>query len=170
MTEDSTEYADFYTRIHLYMEPLDDQADYLDSVPMIMERALFRSSCQRDGHESMTHYISRKAELFRDLERVKCPLADSAKGYVLLRDAGLSDQMRDVIVTWLGGHYGYEEVQDALRDYERWTLSTESFSGHSAGDIGSASSQTAGAPSGSTTSRQPVATVEEDDEMHPVVT
>ena len=43
-TPDTTEYVDIYARIHLYMEPLDDQADHLDSVPKTMQRALFRSN------------------------------------------------------------------------------------------------------------------------------
>ena len=153
------------------MERTNDTADDPNQLPRTMERALFRLSCQRDERESMTNYISRKADLFRDLERIECPLADSAKGYILLRDAGLPESMRDVIVTWLGGYYGYEEVQDVLRDYERWTLRTESFSGCNAGDVhdtGSASSHTA-ASSSNVIARQeqPVANAEADDEMQP---
>ena len=53
---------------------------------------------------------------------MECPLADTAKGYILLRDAGLPEYERDVIGTRLRGCYGYEEVQDALRDFERRIL------------------------------------------------
>ena len=95
-------------------------AEYLDKrLPKLMEKALFRKDGRRQPSETMTQYIARKNTLLRDLDRASCVLPSAAKGYILLRDAGLSDRAWDVIETWTVGKYELDVVSSALRKLER---------------------------------------------------
>ena len=95
-------------------------AEYLErKLPKAIEKALFVSECQRHGNETMVQYISRKKVLFNELEKAKCPLPSNAKGYLLLRDAKISERAWDMIDTWTRGTYEFNDILEALRKLER---------------------------------------------------
>ena len=82
----------------VYDHVKDAYSEYLDKkLPKAMERALFAPEARRRRDETMVQYVSRKRTLPNDLDRTKCVLPSSAKGYVLLRDAQLSDRAWDTI-------------------------------------------------------------------------
>ena len=57
--------------------------------------------------------------LLGELTRAKCALPSNAQGYILLRDAGLSDRAWDTVETWTTGTYDVATVAQALRKLER---------------------------------------------------
>merc|ERR1712051_1058847 len=74
---------------------------------------------RRGKTEPMIQYIARKRTLLQELARVKCQLPPQALGYIMLRDAGLSDRAWDTVETWTKGSYDIGEVATALRRLER---------------------------------------------------
>ena len=71
-------------------------AEYMDKeLPRTMERALFMQESRRHKHESMIQYVARKKQLIQELDRTHCVPPDTAKGYILLRDALLPDRAWD---------------------------------------------------------------------------
>ena len=94
--------------------------EYIDrKLPKAMEKALFMHDGKRRRDESMVQYTARKRILLNELDRAKCVLPSNAKGYIVLRDAHLSDKAWDMIDTWTQGSYDFETVQTALRKLER---------------------------------------------------
>ena len=88
-------------------------------LPKAMERALYAPDCRRQRGETMIQYVSRKKTLFTELDRTKCILPADAKGYIMLRDASLSDKAWDTIETWTKGTYALPEIATNLRKLER---------------------------------------------------
>ena len=94
--------------------------EYLEKrLPKAMERALFQPDCRRHKHETMLQYVSRKKTLLGELTRSNCRLPENATGYIMLRDAMLSDRAWDMVETWTKGNYDITEVASALRKLER---------------------------------------------------
>jgi len=99
---------------------LDSFKEYLDKkLPKAMERALFSNDAKRHRGETMIQYISRKKTLLNELDRAKCPLPSNAKGYLMLRDAGLPEKAWDTVETWTHGAYELPEIVTSLRKLER---------------------------------------------------
>jgi len=94
--------------------------EHLDKkLPKAIERALFSNEGKRNKGESMIQYVSRKKMLFNELDRAKCVLPPTAKGYIMLRDAQLSDRAWDTIETWTTGSYELSDIATYLRKLER---------------------------------------------------
>ena len=94
--------------------------EYMDKkLPRAMERALFMSEGRRMKHESLIQYVSRKKQLMQELDRTRCVLPDTARGYILLRGALLPDRAWDTLETWVQGDYSWDQVSSALRKLER---------------------------------------------------
>eukprot|EP00971_Amphidinium_carterae_P209517 4156228-Amphidinium_carterae.1 len=96
------------------------------SLPSKLEAALYAASSKRQSSESLVGYTAKKVNLFKELERSGCPLADVAKGLILYRDAGLSRADQDTVHYWLKGDYELAQVLEALRRLERPMSSTTS--------------------------------------------
>ena len=95
-------------------------SEYLEKeLPKAMERALYAGECRRRKDESMLQYVARKRTLFAELDRAKCPLPNQAKGYIMLRDAQLSNRAWDTIETWTRGTYQIADIANNLRNLER---------------------------------------------------
>ena len=84
-----------------------------------MERALFSHEGRRGKSESMIQYVARKRTLLQELSRVGCQLPSQAAGYIMMRDAGLSDRAWDTVETWTRGSYEVTEIATNLRKLER---------------------------------------------------
>ena len=95
-------------------------AEYLDKkLPKAMERALFAKEAKRANGESMIQYVARKRTLFKEISRAGCNLPADALGYLLQRDAQLSDKAWDTLETWNQGPYELSQVATTLRKLER---------------------------------------------------
>ena len=64
-------------------------------------------------------YISRKLALYRELERTGGKLPENIKGYMILRDAHLSDKQWEQINTWTQCDYEYDQVIMYLKRLDR---------------------------------------------------
>ena len=90
--------------------------EYIDKkLPKTIENALFRPDCRRTQDEIMVQYISRKSTLFNALAKAECVLPEAVKGYLLMRDAKLSDKAWDTVETWTENKYEWTTVTTALR-------------------------------------------------------
>ena len=95
-------------------------SEYLDKqLPKALERALYAKDARRAGQESMIQYVARKRTLFKEIERAGCKLPTNALGYIMQRDAGLSDKAWDTLETWNKASYELAEVATSLRKLER---------------------------------------------------
>ena len=66
----------------------------------------------------MIQYISRKKTLFRKLRKASITVPDEMLGYLMLRDANLSERARDVMETWTLGDYDFETIEKYLKKLE----------------------------------------------------
>ena len=67
----------------------------------------------------MLQYVARKRTLFKEITRAACELPSQALGYIMQRDAGLSDKAWDTLETWNKGSYELTAVATSLRKLER---------------------------------------------------
>ena len=75
--------------------------EYMDKqLPKAMERAMCSSEGRRHKNEGMIQYVARKRTLLNELTRAKCLLSDEALGYIVIRDAGLTERAWDTLETW----------------------------------------------------------------------
>jgi hypothetical protein len=88
-------------------------------LPKAMEQSIFDDKANRHSGESMLQFTSRKRALLKKLDKAECKLPSTAKGYLLLRGAKLSDRAWDMVETWLQGNYEENDVIDALKKLER---------------------------------------------------
>ena len=94
--------------------------EYIDrKMPKAIEAALYSDKKSRKKGESMLQYVARKKTLFRELQKAGAPLPDEMKGYLLLRDATLSDRARDTMETWTAGAYDWDTIEKYLKKLER---------------------------------------------------
>eukprot|EP00971_Amphidinium_carterae_P177427 3518819-Amphidinium_carterae.1 len=74
----------------------------------------------------MMAYCARKVHMLKDLEKAGCDLPSTARGIILLRDAGLNPREQDNIQFWTQGSYELATVQEALRKLDRPMASASS--------------------------------------------
>ncbi len=104
----------------VFKHVLNTYKEYLQKkLPKAMEQAIFDDKGNRHGGESMLQYTSKKRTLLKKLDKAECLLPSTAKGYLLLRGAKLSDRAWDMVETWLQGSYEENDVIDALKKLER---------------------------------------------------
>ena len=97
-------------------------AEYLErKLPQALEECLFDPKIHRQKTETMLPFVLRVDKLFKKLKKAGCDLPDDAKGYLLLRNAKLPDQARDLVEMWSGGKYDYVQMQGYLKRLERPT-------------------------------------------------
>ena len=95
-------------------------SEYLvKKLPKAMERALFSPGTKRRKQERMVQYVARKRTLLNELSRSKCELPSNAQGYIMLRDASLSERAWDTVETWTEGDYDAARLAQCLRKLER---------------------------------------------------
>ena len=80
-----------------------------------MERALYSAEGRRNRTETLIQYISRKKTLMNDMDRHGCQLPSNFRGYIILRDALLTDRAWDTVEQWTEGSYDQEKVITALK-------------------------------------------------------
>eukprot|EP00971_Amphidinium_carterae_P132038 2615470-Amphidinium_carterae.1 len=73
------------------------------SLPRLFEEAVYHTQGHRGRGESQLSYTAKKVMAFQKLDKAGCPLADLAKGMVLLRHANLTKQEADNVYMWLAG-------------------------------------------------------------------
>ena len=77
------------------------EGEYLKCpLPKAVENCIFHHTTLRNKTESLLVYTARKAQLFKDMEKAEAPLPDKLKGYLLLRDARLSNEAWRQFSTW----------------------------------------------------------------------
>ena len=73
-------------------------AEYLEKkLPQAIEQGLYDKEVARHKGESMLQYCTRRNTLFKKLAKEGWDIPDTAKGYILLRDANLPEKARDLI-------------------------------------------------------------------------
>eukprot|EP00971_Amphidinium_carterae_P125652 2489114-Amphidinium_carterae.1 len=87
------------------------------SLPRLFEEAVYLG--HRGRGESQLSYTAKKVMAFQKLDKAGCPLADLAKGMVLLRHANLTKQEADAVYMWLAGDFSMEQVCTCLRRLDR---------------------------------------------------
>ena len=88
-------------------------------LPRTMERAIFAPQSRRQRGETLIQYIAKKRSLFSEMKRVGLDMPAQALGYLLLRDAQLSEAQSHTAETWLSGSYDVQQVAACLRKLER---------------------------------------------------
>ena len=88
-------------------------------LPKAIEDVFYGEGRTRHKGEGMIQYISRKKILFRKLRKASITVPDEMLGYLMLRDANLSERARDVIETWTLGDYDLETIEKYLKKLER---------------------------------------------------
>ena len=95
-------------------------AEYKErKLPQAIEDSLFDNHLPRRAGESMLQYCHRRHTLFKHLKKEGWEIPDIPMGYILYRDARLTDSGRDLIEIWSQGEYGYEKMQVWLKKLER---------------------------------------------------
>ena len=95
-------------------------AEYVEeALPRRIEQNFYDSNARRQKGETILTYTSRKTPLFNQLATAGCPIPETVKGYILLRDAFLSAHAWDTLQTWCGNTYDYQTCVQALRRLER---------------------------------------------------
>lgn len=87
------------------------------AMPRAFEKAVYGDS--RRGRESFAEYIIRMEAAFRELAAENVKLEDNVTGYIIFRQANLSQVQEDQITTWTQGKYGKPEIVRALRRLEK---------------------------------------------------
>ena len=95
-------------------------AEYMEKkLPQAIENAIYDKGLLRKQSESMLQYCLRRDKLFKKLAKEGWSIPETAKGYILLRDAHLPDKARDLIEMWTAGDYEYTAMQKYLKKLER---------------------------------------------------
>ncbi len=87
------------------------------AMPRAFEKAVYGES--RKGKESMQDFVIRMDQAFQELSEEQVVLPDVVKGYIIYRQANLTQTQEDQVTTWTSGRYGREEVVKALRKLEK---------------------------------------------------
>ena len=89
------------------------------SMPKAFEKAVYGES--RRAREPFGEYIIRMEAGFRELQDEGVKLGDDVKGYIIYRQANLSQAQDDQIVNWAQGKYERSDIIKALRKLEKVT-------------------------------------------------
>ena len=87
------------------------------AMPKAFERAVYGEA--RKARESLQDFIIRMDRNFKELADEQVPLADEVKGYIMFRQASLTQMQEDQVVTWTQGQYQRDKVVKALRKLEK---------------------------------------------------
>ena len=87
------------------------------SLPRAFEMAVYGK--QRQGKETFIEYVQRMERAFHHLTKEGVELPDGAKGYILFRQASLSDSQEQKLTTWAEGKYGRSEIVSGLRGLDK---------------------------------------------------
>ena len=87
------------------------------SLPRAFERAIYGEA--RRNKESFGDFVIRQEAAFRELQTEGIKLEDSVKGYVLFRQANLSQVQEDQVTTWTQGKFDRPSIISALRKLEK---------------------------------------------------
>ena len=84
-------------------------AEYQEKkMPNAIEAAIYDKDTRRRRGEGMLQYCARRKTHFKELKKQGIDLPDQAKGYILMRDAQLTDKARELLEMWSGGTYPYD--------------------------------------------------------------
>ena len=87
------------------------------SLPRAFERAVYGPP--RNSKETMQEYIIRMEKAFHLLEKESLKLPDAAAGYVIYRQAALTEAQELKFSTWSRGKYDLKTVVSCLRKLEK---------------------------------------------------
>ncbi|CAK9017487.1 Retrovirus-related Pol polyprotein from transposon RE1 (Retro element 1) (AtRE1) [Includes: Protease RE1 [Durusdinium trenchii] len=100
------------TKLKEYYAPHPESA-----MPKAFERAVYGEA--RKMKETFGEFIVRQDALFRSLKEEGVTLDDTVRGYILFRQANLSQMQEDQVTTWTQGKYDRPSVVAALRKLEK---------------------------------------------------
>ena len=87
------------------------------SLPRAFEVAVYGPP--RGNKESFAEYTKRMERAFINLAKEGVELPDGAKGYILYRQASLTEAQDQRLLTWAEGQYGRGEITKALRRLDK---------------------------------------------------
>ena len=87
------------------------------AMPKSFEKAVYGES--RKSKESIQDYIIRMDQAFKELREESVELPEVVRGYIIFRQANLSQTQEDQVTTWTAGRYERAEVVRALRKLEK---------------------------------------------------
>lgn len=87
------------------------------SLPRAFEKAVYGEP--RKNKEGFNEYVLRQEAAFRALSAEGVTLEDKVKGYVMFRQANLSQAQEDQVVTWSEGKYERSEIIKAFRKLDK---------------------------------------------------
>ena len=87
------------------------------SLPRAFETAVYGPP--RGNKESFAEYTKRMERAFIHLTKEGVDLPDGAKGYILYRQASLTEAQDQRLLTWAEGQYGRGEITKALRRLDK---------------------------------------------------
>ncbi|CAK9016966.1 unnamed protein product [Durusdinium trenchii] len=87
------------------------------AMPRAFERAVYGEA--RRPKETFGEFIVRQDALFHELREEGVPLDETVRGYVMFRQANLSQTQEDQVTTWTQGKFDRPAVLAALRKLEK---------------------------------------------------
>ena len=87
------------------------------ALPRAFEAAVYGQS--RQARETFAEYVSRMERSFIQLAKEGVDLPSGAKGYIVYRQASLSENQEQRVQTWCEGSYEQKEVLKALRKLDK---------------------------------------------------
>ena len=87
------------------------------AMPKAFERPVYGEA--RKSRETMQDYIIRLDKAFKELGDEGVKLGEDVRGYIIFRQAALSQTQEDQVTTWTQGKYDRETVVRALRRLEK---------------------------------------------------
>lgn len=87
------------------------------SLPRAFEAAVYGKP--RQSAESFPEYIARMERAFHRLSKEGVELLEGASGYIMYRQASLSEAHEQRLLTWCDGHYDKSSIVKALRKLDK---------------------------------------------------
>ena len=106
------------------------------SLPRAFEAAVYGPS--RSSKEGFNEYLARMEKCFNRLEKEGVALPDGAQGYILYRQAALSESQDQRLLVWSDGKYDKSSVIKALRKLDKVVKDSRqksSFLGEGSGEL-----------------------------------
>ena len=96
-------------------------ADYLEDKPQeSLEKVMYSKDLHKQKNETIAMYVQRKTRSFDELKRrANIVLPDLLKGYMMLRDAHLSEKAWDSFSTWTENKITFDTVCENHKKLER---------------------------------------------------